>query len=134
MCAKYRKKLFPLHFKSNNLFLEWDEDFSDETDSGNKIKTYSRETTAQSLNESHQSVGESPVRLKRIGETKYATIKVAEIEIALRKDLWNPIRWRGISCTSRSWFCNITITIKLRFWRFFQKTGVSGKQEKKFQI
>lgn len=85
MQAKDRKKLLLLHFKSNNLLLEQDEDLSDETDSSNKIKMYSRETTVQSLNESHQSVGESQVRLKTIGETKYATTKVAKIEIALRK-------------------------------------------------
>jgi hypothetical protein len=65
--------------------LEGEEDFSDETDSSNKIKTYSREITVQSLNESHQSVGESPVKLKRISETKYATTKVATIEICLKK-------------------------------------------------
>lgn len=32
-----------------------------ETDSGNKINTYSIKTAVQSLNESLQSVGESPV-------------------------------------------------------------------------
>jgi hypothetical protein len=39
MCAKYRKKLFLLHLKSNNLLLEQEGNFSDDTDSGNEIKT-----------------------------------------------------------------------------------------------
>jgi hypothetical protein len=38
----------------------------------------------QSLNENLQSVGESPVRLKKIGETNYTT-KVAKTESAIRK-------------------------------------------------
>jgi hypothetical protein len=39
----------------------------------------------QSLNESLQSVGELPVRLRRIGETNYTITKVAKIESAVRK-------------------------------------------------
>jgi hypothetical protein len=38
----------------------------------------------QPLNESHQNVGESPVRLKRMDETNYTTAEVAKIEIAIK--------------------------------------------------
>jgi hypothetical protein len=87
VCDMYRKKLYQLQFESNNFFLEQEDDDSDKTDSGNEINTYNRETAVQSLNESLQRVGESPVILKRIGETNYTTAKVAEIESAVRRFL-----------------------------------------------
>jgi hypothetical protein len=74
---KCRKKLYQLQYESNNLFLEQQDDFSDKTDSSNEINTYSREKAVQSLNESFQSEGKSPVRLKRTGETNYTTAKVS---------------------------------------------------------
>jgi hypothetical protein len=50
VCDKCRKKLYQLQFESNNLFLEQEDDCSDETDSGNEINTSmcSRETAVQS--------------------------------------------------------------------------------------
>jgi hypothetical protein len=85
VCDKCRKRLYQLQFESNNLFLEQEDDSSDETDSGNEMNTYSREIAVSSLNESFQSVGESPVRLKRICETNYTPTEVATIESAVRK-------------------------------------------------
>jgi hypothetical protein len=61
-------------FKNNHL-LEQVDDSSDESGSGNEINTYSRETGVRLLNESLQSVSESPVRWKRIRGTNYAKYK-----------------------------------------------------------
>jgi hypothetical protein len=49
--------------------------------------------------------GESPVRLKRTGETKCTTTKVAKTgSVVKKKDIWNPIRRKNITCTSTSEF------------------------------
>jgi hypothetical protein len=85
VCDKCRKRLYQLQFECNNLFLEQEDDSSDETDSGNEMNTYSREIAVPSLNESFQSVGETPVRLKTICETNYTATEVATIESAVRK-------------------------------------------------
>jgi hypothetical protein len=81
-------KLYQLQFECNNLFLEQEDDSSDETDSGNEINTCSREIVVQSLNESLQSVYESPLRLKRIDETNYTTTEMTKIVSSVRKKIF----------------------------------------------
>jgi hypothetical protein len=66
VCDKCTKKLYQLQLECNNLWLEQKDDSVDKIDSGNEINTYSRDTVVQSLNESLQSVGELPVRLKTV--------------------------------------------------------------------
>jgi hypothetical protein len=46
-------------------------------------------TAMQSVNESLQSIGESPIKKKRLGEGKYSTSKIKRIEKAVRTRILN---------------------------------------------
>jgi hypothetical protein len=46
-------------------------------------------TAMQSLNESLQSIGESPIKKKRLGEGKYPTSKMNRIEKAVKTRILN---------------------------------------------
>jgi hypothetical protein len=52
------------------------------------VQPNSRETAVQSSNDSLQSVSESLVRLKKIGETNYSKTKVAKTDNAARKKIF----------------------------------------------
>jgi hypothetical protein len=47
-----------------------------------------RQTALQTLNESLQRVGELPVRLRKIHETKYTTTVGVKFESAVRKNIF----------------------------------------------
>jgi hypothetical protein len=51
VCDRCRKMLSLLQFESNNLLLEREDDSLDETDSGDKINTFSKETAVQLIND-----------------------------------------------------------------------------------
>jgi hypothetical protein len=55
----------------------------DDSDS-DKTEQFARITAMQSLNESLQSTGESPIKKKRLGEGKYLTTKINRIEKAVK--------------------------------------------------
>jgi hypothetical protein len=63
---------------------------SKDDDSGSdEIEQSAKITAMQSLNESLQSIGESPIKRKRLGEGKYPTSKMKRTEKAVKTWLLN---------------------------------------------
>jgi hypothetical protein len=60
----------------------------DNSDS-DKIEQFAKVTATQFLNESLQSIGESPIKRKRLGEGKYPTRKMERIEEAVKTRILN---------------------------------------------
>jgi hypothetical protein len=54
-----------------------------------KIEQFARITAMQSLSESLQSIGESPIKEKRLSEGKYPTSKMKRIEKAVKTRILN---------------------------------------------
>jgi hypothetical protein len=55
-----------------------------EDDDSDKIEQFAKITAMQSLNESLQSIGEAPIKKKRLGKCKYPTSKMKRIEKAVK--------------------------------------------------
>jgi hypothetical protein len=80
VCGKCHKKISKL--KCDALTKQKDDD-SDEIEQFDKI------TAMQSLNESLQLIGESPIRKKRLSEGKYPTSKMKRTEKAVKTRILN---------------------------------------------
>jgi hypothetical protein len=93
----------------------------------------------QSLNESLQSVGESPVGLKRIGKTNYTTTEMAKIESAVREKIFRIPSDEGTSVLPAGPYSMILQQLKEKFSEttsrsvrvtiltFLPRIGLSGK-------
>jgi hypothetical protein len=77
---KCHKKILKLKCDASN---KEKDDYSDE------IEQFARIPAVQSLNESLQSIGESPIKKKRLGEGKYPTSKMNRIEKAVKTRILN---------------------------------------------
>jgi hypothetical protein len=82
VCDKCCKKISKLKCDASNK-QEDDDSNSDKTEQFAKI------TAMQSLNESLPSIGESPIKKKRLGEGKYPTSKMKRIENAVKARILN---------------------------------------------
>jgi hypothetical protein len=76
-CDKYRQKISKLKCDASN---KQENDDSDR----NETEQFAKIIAMQSLNESFQSIGESPIKKKRLGEGKYPTSKMKRIEKAVK--------------------------------------------------
>jgi hypothetical protein len=117
VCDRCWKMLYQLQFDSNNIFLEQEDDPSNETDSGNEIYTYSKETAVQSLNESLQIVGETYYSKTKAGE-KIFGIPSDEGTLALPAGpdsiLLQQLKEKLSETTNRS--VKVTISTLLKDW------------------
>jgi hypothetical protein len=82
MCDKCHKKISKLKCDAS---YKQDDDDSD----SNKIEQFAKITAIQSLNESLQSIGESPIKKKRLGKDKFPTSKMKRIEKAVKTRILN---------------------------------------------
>jgi hypothetical protein len=82
VCDKCRTKISKLKCDASN------KQKYDESDS-NEIEQFAKITAMQSLNESSQLIGESPIKKKRLGEGKYPTSKMKRIEKAVKTRILN---------------------------------------------
>jgi hypothetical protein len=75
VCEKCHKKVSKLKCDASN------KQKDDDSDSDSyEIEQFAKITAMQSLNESLQSIGESPIEKKRLGESKYPTSKIKRIK------------------------------------------------------
>jgi hypothetical protein len=81
-CDKCRKNISKLKCDASTKQIDGDSD-SDE------IEQFAKITVMQSLNESLQSIGESTVKKKRLGEGEYPTRKIKRIEKAVKTRILN---------------------------------------------
>jgi hypothetical protein len=82
VCDKCRKKISKLKCDASNKRKD------DDTDS-NEIKQFAKITSMKSLNLSLQSIGELPIKKKRLGEGKYPTSKMKRIQKAVKTRILN---------------------------------------------
>jgi hypothetical protein len=81
VCDKCRKKISKLKCDASNKQKDDNE--------SNEIQQFAKITAVQSLNKSMQSIGESPIKKKRLGEGKYPTSKMKRIEKAVKSRILN---------------------------------------------
>jgi hypothetical protein len=81
MCDKCHKKISKLKCDASNKQ-------KDDSDS-NEIEHFAKITAMHSLNESLKSTSESPIKNKRLGESKYPTSKIKRIEKAVKTRILN---------------------------------------------
>jgi hypothetical protein len=72
VCDKCRKKISELKCDASNKQNDYDSD-------SNEIEQFAKITVIQYLNESLQSIGESPIKMKRLGKGKYLTSKMKRL-------------------------------------------------------
>jgi hypothetical protein len=60
--------------------LKYDASTKQKDDDSDEIKQFAKIAAMQSLNESFQSIGESPIKKKRLGEGKYPTRQMKATE------------------------------------------------------
>jgi hypothetical protein len=80
VCDKCREKISKLKCDASN---------KQKDDDSDEIEQFAKITAMQSLNESLQSIGESPIKKKRLGEGKYPTSKMKRIENSLKTRIRN---------------------------------------------
>jgi hypothetical protein len=80
VCDKRRKKISKLKCDASNKQKDYD---------SVEIEQFAKITAMQSLNESLQSIGESLVKKKRLGEGEYPTRKIERIEKAAKTRILN---------------------------------------------
>jgi hypothetical protein len=85
VCDKCRKKTSKLKCDASTK-PKYDDSDSAVTD---EIEQFAKITAMQSLNESLQSIGESPIKKKRLGEGNYPTRKMKRIEEAVETRILN---------------------------------------------
>jgi hypothetical protein len=82
VCDKCRKKISKLKCDAST------KQKGDDSDS-DEIEQFAKITAMQSLNESLQSIGDSPIKKKRLGEGKYPTRKMKRIGKAVKTRILN---------------------------------------------
>jgi hypothetical protein len=80
VCDKCHKKITKLKCDASN---------KQKDDDSDEIEQFAKITAVQSLNESLQSVGESLIKKKRLGEGEYPTSKIKRIEKAVETRILN---------------------------------------------
>jgi hypothetical protein len=81
VCDKHCKKISKLKCDASNK--------KDDDSDSDEIEQFAKIIAMQSLNESLQSIGESPIKKKRLGEGKYPTRKMKRIEKAVKTVILN---------------------------------------------